>query len=406
MTDRESFREFKKNGVEKFHHLHRLVKEHNTLLQSLSISQKTIRGDSKNHQRTILDNIDQCKRQIIGLAHANDTTFDDLGIKIDECLKCGVESQKKIDGQVNILRGIQAHATSQSNDHSSSQEVTAESPAKSLSRSPKTLANSLAIFMVILASSNAALSYKLTKHNRVHRQQYFAEAGNVTAQLQEYEECHPFATPAMISSHQAQSMEFSSLTYSGKDESWEALWHNINDPKCGISGPSSLRSMSKYERLTFFFRVDALAPDYHAPPGDHALWAPPDVSIGYTRTNSDLFRWSGGTITHVGRGNPVDRSLHLFHSAMTVLHKMLIILIFFAFHLTQGERIQLRSLQTGGLSRSAILEWIIPNELTLFFQSTVIISTSLPQGRLVGHLSFYLRSITVGTKDPDYKPAL
>ena len=318
MTDSNSFRACKKDGTEKFHHLQRLVREHHTLLESMSNSQKTIRGDSENHQSTILDDIDQCRRQIIGLANANDTKFDDLGIKIDEYLKCGAESQRKIDRQVNTVRGIQAHATSQSNDHPSSKEVTAESPVNSLIRSRNTLTNSLAIFMVILASSNAALSHKLTKQNWAHLLQYCAKAGNVTAQQQDYEECHPIATPAMTSSHQAQSMELSSLTYWGKDESWEALWHNVNDPKSGIGGPSSLQSMSKYEKLSFYFRVDALAPDYHAPPGDHGLWAPPDVRIGYTRTNSDLFRWVGGTITHVERGNPVDLSLQLFQSAMTV----------------------------------------------------------------------------------------
>ena len=318
MTNSDSFRAFKKDGVEKFHHLQKLVKEHHTLLESLSISQKTIGGDLENHRGTILDNIDQCKRQIIGLANTNDTTFDNLGIKIDEYLKYGAKSQRKIDGQVNSLRDIQAHATSQRNDHLSSQEVTAESPAKSLAKSPNILTNSLAIFMVILASSNAALSYKLTKQNGAHLQQYVAKAGNITAQQQEYEECHPVATPAVIFSHQAQSMKSGSLTYWGKDESWEALWLNVNDSKGGTGGPSSLKSMSKYEKLSFFFRVDALGPDYHAPPGNHGLWAPPDVRIGYTRTKSDLFRWSGGTVTHVGCGNPVDRDIHLFHSAMTV----------------------------------------------------------------------------------------
>ena len=263
MTHSNSFRACKKNITEKFHHLQRLVKEHHNLLESMSNSQKTIREDSESHQRTILDHIDQCKRHIIGLASANDAPFDDLGIKIDEYLRFGAESQRKIDGQVNILRDIQAHATSQNNDHPSSQEVTADSPAKSLIRSPKTLTNSLAIFMFILASSNAALSYKLTKQNGVQLQQYVAKAGNVTAQPQQYEECHPVATPAMISSHQAQSMKSSSLTYREKIESWEDLWYYVNDPKGSIGGTSSLKSGSKYQKLGFFFRVDALAPDYH-----------------------------------------------------------------------------------------------------------------------------------------------
>ena len=318
MTNSNSFRACKKDGTEEFLHLQRLVMEYHTLLETMSNSQKTICGDSESHQRTILDHIDQCKRHIIGLASANDTMLDDLGIKIDKVLESGAGSQRKIDGQVDILRGIQAHATPQNNDHPSSQEVTAESPAKSLITSPNTLTNSLAIFMFILASSNAALSYKLTKQNRVHLQQYVAKAGNVTPQPPEYEEYHPVATPAMISSHQAQSIELSSLTYSRKDESWEALWHNVNNSRGGISGLGSLKSGSKYEMLSFFFRVDALAPNYHAPPGDHDSWAPPDIRTGYTRTNSDLFRWVGGTITHVGRGNPVDDSLRLFHSAMTV----------------------------------------------------------------------------------------
>ena len=318
MINSDSFHACKKDGTEKFHHLQRLVEEHHTLLEGMSISQKIIRGDSESHQRTVLDHIDQCKRYVIGLANANDTIFDNLGIKIDKVLESGAESQRKIDGQVDTLRGIQVQATSQSNYHLSAQEVAAESPAKSLIRSPNTLTNSLAIFMVVLASSNAALSYKLTKQNVVHLQQYVAKAGKVTAQPQVYEECHPVATPAMIRFHQYQSMESNSLIYWEKDRSWEAQWHNLNVPKGEIGGPSSLRSMSKYEKLSFFFRVDTLAPDDHAPSGDHGLWAPPDVRIGYTRTNSDLFHWSGGYVTYAGRANPIDDELRLFHSAMTV----------------------------------------------------------------------------------------
>lgn len=62
--------------------------------------------------------------------------------------------------------------------------------------------------MVILASSNAALSYKLTKQKRVDLQrpvQHVAKAHNVTAQSQGHEECHPAATPAMPFSHKTQS---------------------------------------------------------------------------------------------------------------------------------------------------------------------------------------------------------
>lgn len=323
MTNSDSVRASKKDGAEKFHYLQRLVKEHHTLLESLSNSQKIIRGDSESHQGITLDHIDQCKRQIIGLAKANDSIFKDLGIKIDESLKSGAESQRKIDGQVDILRGIQAQATSQSNCHLSSKEVTVESHAISLQKPPNTLTNSLAIFMIILASSNAALSYKLTKQNSVDPQrqvQYVAKARNVIAQLQEYKGCHPVATPAM-SSHQAQSMELGSLTSWGKDESWEALWYESNDSKGATGGLGSLKSGSKYDNLSFFFRVDSLAPDYQAQParhGTHGFWAPPSVRTGYTRTNGDLFRWVGGTVTHVARGESVGRSLHSVHSAMTV----------------------------------------------------------------------------------------
>ena len=321
MANSKSFRACTKEGTEKVHHLQELVKEHHTLLDSMSDSHKTIRGDSESHQRTILDHIDQCKRLISGLANSDDTTFDDLGIKIDEYLKCGAESQRKIDGQVDILRGIQAQATSQSSFHPSSQEVMAESQAKSLAKSLSSMTNSLAIIMVILASSNAALSYKPTKQNcaDLHRQvQYIATDRNVTAQSQEYKEFHSIATPAMISSNQAQPMALSSLTPWEQGENWEALWHKVNTFTGGIGG---LRSGSKYENLSFLFQVDSLAPDYHAQParhGQYGFWAPPNVITGYTRTNGDLFRWVGGTITHVARGGPVENLSLSTYSAMTV----------------------------------------------------------------------------------------
>ena len=322
MTISDSVRASKKDGTEKFHYLQRLVKGHHTLLESLSNSQKTIRGDSESHQRTILDHIDQCKRQIIDLANANDTIFKDLGIKIDESLKSGAESQRNVDGEVDMLRDIQAQATWQSNCHLSSQEVTVESQAKSLIKSPNNLTTSLAILMVILASSNAALSYKLTKQNSVDPQrQYVAKARNVIARLQEYKGCHPVAAPAMMSSHQDKSMEISSLTSRGKDERWEALWYESEDSKRTTGGLGSLKSGSKYDNLSFFFRVDSLAPNYYAQPaqhGNHGFWAPPNVRTGYTRTNGDLFRWVGGTVTHVARGESVGESLHSVHSAMTV----------------------------------------------------------------------------------------
>ena len=324
MTNSDSVRASKKDGTERFHCLQRLVKEYHTLLESLSNSQNTVRGDSESHQRTILDHIDLCKRQIIDLANANDTIFKDLGIKIDESLKSGAESQRNVDGQVDILRGIQAQATSQSNCHLSSQKVTVESQAKSLIKSPSILTNPLAIFMVILASSNAALSYKLTQQNDMDLQrqvQYVAKARNVIARSQDYKGCHPVATPAMMSSHQAKSMEVSSLTSWGKDESWEALWYESRGSKGATGGLGSLKSGSKYDNLSFFFRVDSLAPNYHAQPtrhGNHGFWAPPNVRTGCTRTNGDLFRWVGGTVTHVARGEFVGRSLRSVHSAMTV----------------------------------------------------------------------------------------
>ena len=324
MTNSNSFLACKKDGTENFHHLQRLVKEHHTLFESMSNPQKTVREDSESHQRTILDHIDQCKRHIIGLASANDTVFDDLGIKIDEYFESGAKCQRKIDGQVDILRGIQAQATSQSNCHSSSQEVTIESQAKSLINRPNTLTNSPAIFMIILACSNAALSYKLTKQNGMdlHRQvQYIATARNVTAQSQKYKELHPTATPAMISSHQAQPIESSSLISKEKNESWEALWYKVNTSTGGMGGLGGLRSGSKYENLSFLFQVDSLVPNYHAQPAlydKNCFWTPPNVKTGYTRRNGDLFRRVGGTITHLARGESVGRSLHSSQSAMSV----------------------------------------------------------------------------------------
>lgn len=121
-----SFRACKKDDIEKFHHFQRMVEEHHTLFESMSNSPKVIRGGSESHQRTLLDHVDQCKRHIIGLANANDTIVGDLWTKIDEFVKSGAESQRKNDGQVDILCGSQAQATLQSN-HPSSKEATAES---------------------------------------------------------------------------------------------------------------------------------------------------------------------------------------------------------------------------------------------------------------------------------------
>ena len=324
MINSNSFRACKKDGTEKFHHLQRLVEEHHTLLESMSNSQKITRGDSEGRQRTILDHIDQCKRHVIDLAKEHDTILDNLGIKIDKVLESGAESQRKIDGQVNSPRGLQAQATSQSNYRLSSQEATAESQVKSPANSPNTLTHSLAILMVILASSNAALSYKSTKQNGVDLQrqvQYVAKSCNVTAQSQEYNRSHAIATPAMISSHQAQPMAPNLLTPWGKSENWEALWHKVNTSTGGMGGLGSLRSGSKYENLSFFFRVDSLAPNYQAQPaqhGQHDYWVPPNIKTGYTRANGDLFRWVGGTITHVARADPYNTLSLSTHSAMTI----------------------------------------------------------------------------------------
>ena len=335
MTNSDSFRACKKDGAEGFHHLQRLVKEHHTLLDSLSNSQKAIRGDSESHQRTLLDHVDQCKRHIIGLADADDTLLGDLGTKIDKFLKSGAESQRKIDGQLDILRGIQAQATSQS-IHPSSEEVPAESQTKSSAKPTNTLTTSLAILTVILASSNAALSYKLAKQNGVDLQrqvQHVAKAHNVTAKSQELKGCYPGATPGMPFSHMTQStkpgvdhpsLKEHPLVSWGKDGGWEVLWHKSMDFEGtigGLGGLGSLKSGSKYENLSFFFRIDSLAPNYDAQParhGQYGFWAPPNIKTGYTRINGDLFRWVGGTITYVARGDAIkNRSLSTY-SAMTV----------------------------------------------------------------------------------------
>ncbi|CAD6577155.1 MAG: hypothetical protein ASARMPREDX12_001324 [Alectoria sarmentosa] len=76
-----------------------------------------------------------------------------------------------------------------------------------------------------------------------------------------------------------------------------------------------------YQHLSFYVRIDPLAPNYQAQPirhGAHNYWAPPNVRTGYNRGTGSLFRWMGGIVTPVSATDPVRHSLHQTFSAATV----------------------------------------------------------------------------------------
>lgn len=70
--------------------------------------------------------------------------------------------------------------------------------------------------------------------------------------------------------------------------------------------------------LSFYFRIDPLAPNYQAQRGPQLFWVPPDIRTGYNRGSSVLFHWMGGIITRVAANDPVSRSLQQRYSAATV----------------------------------------------------------------------------------------
>ena len=73
--------------------------------------------------------------------------------------------------------------------------------------------------------------------------------------------------------------------------------------------------------MSFYVRIEPLAPNYQAQPprhGPHNYWAPPNIKTGYTRGPSSLFRWVGGVMAPVAANDPVRHSLHQIYSAATV----------------------------------------------------------------------------------------
>lgn len=80
-------------------------------------------------------------------------------------------------------------------------------------------------------------------------------------------------------------------------------------------------STQNFQSLSFFVRIDHLEPNYQAQPAQHGqntYWSPPDIRTAYTHRGSILFRWHGGTMTHVLANNSIGHALHHIHSAATV----------------------------------------------------------------------------------------
>lgn len=77
---------------------------------------------------------------------------------------------------------------------------------------------------------------------------------------------------------------------------------------------------NQLSNLSFYIRIDPLAPNYQAQPRPetHHFWAPPDIRTGYTPGPTMLFRWMGGIITRVAANDPIRPSIQQTYSVATV----------------------------------------------------------------------------------------
>ena len=85
--------------------------------------------------------------------------------------------------------------------------------------------------------------------------------------------------------------------------------------------PSRMHQVGSTSNISFYVSIDRLEPNYEAQTvqyGPHGYWSPPTIKTGYTTKSRSLFRWRGGTMTHVASHDLVNHPVGEIHDVATV----------------------------------------------------------------------------------------